>query len=84
MEKDRRRDKDNISGFGRKVIQDALIKANVLKNDGWREIDSYQDWFAVNSKNPRIEILIVEKERIMEELPSWVRSLRLDGSMDEA
>ena len=79
VEKDRRRDKDNISGFGRKVIQDALIKANVLKNDGWREIDSYQDWFAVNGKNPRIEILIVEKGRIMEELPSWVRSLRLES-----
>ena len=34
-EKNRRRDKDNISAFGRKVIQDALVKAGYLLNDGW-------------------------------------------------
>lgn len=28
---DRRRDKDNISSFGRKVIQDALVRAKILK-----------------------------------------------------
>ena len=28
-EKDRRRDKDNICAFGRKVIQDALVKARL-------------------------------------------------------
>ena len=34
VEKDRRRDKDNISSFGRKVIQDALVKMGALKNAG--------------------------------------------------
>lgn len=33
-EKDMRRDLDNISSFGRKVIQDALVNAAVLKGDG--------------------------------------------------
>lgn len=31
IEPSRRRDKDNISSFGRKVIQDALVSAGVLK-----------------------------------------------------
>lgn len=31
FEKDRRRDLDNVSSFGRKVIQDALVECGVLK-----------------------------------------------------
>ena len=33
-EKNKRRDLDNISSFGRKVIQDSLVHAHVLENDG--------------------------------------------------
>lgn len=60
VEKDRRRDKDNISSFGRKVIQDGLVKAKVLRNDGWNEIASYSDHFAVDKSRPRVEIEITE------------------------
>lgn len=59
-ERDRRRDKDNISSFGRKVIQDGLVKAGVLKNDGWEDIDGFSDRFAVDKYNPRVEIEIEE------------------------
>ena len=61
VEKDRRRDKDNISGFAHKVVQDALVKTGLLNNDGWDEIDSYADMFAVDKGNPRIEIKIYER-----------------------
>ena len=61
-ERSRRRDKDNISSFGRKVIQDGLVKAGVLKNDGWAQIDGFSDSFKVDAKNPRIEVEIFEKE----------------------
>lgn len=61
-EKDRRRDLDNISSFGRKVIQDALVKAGVLRNDGWKEIRGFSDRFAVDAENPRIEVEIEETE----------------------
>lgn len=61
-EKDKRRDLDNVSSFGRKVIQDALVKSKVLQNDGWNEIKGFSDEFYVDSKNPRIEVLIVEEE----------------------
>lgn len=60
VEKDRRRDKDNIAAFGRKVIQDALVKAGVLKNDGWANIVGFSDRFDLDKKNPRVEVEIVE------------------------
>lgn len=60
-EKDKKRDLDNVSSFGRKVIQDALVKSRVLQNDGWNEIKGFSDEFYVDSKNPRIEVLIVEE-----------------------
>ncbi len=58
-EKDKRRDKDNIT-FGRKLVQDALVKAKILRNDGWGEIDRFYDDFAVDPKNPRVEVVIEE------------------------
>lgn len=60
IEKDRRRDKDNISGYGRKIIQDGLVRAGYLPNDGWNEIDSFTDDFAVDKQKPRVEIEIEE------------------------
>lgn len=60
IEPSRRRDKDNISSFGRKVIQDALVSAGVLKDDGWKHIVGFSDKFEVDKENPRIEVLIKE------------------------
>lgn len=62
VEKDRRRDKDNVSAGGRKIIQDALVRMKVLKNDGWANIENFSDAFSVDKKRPRIEIEIEEKE----------------------
>lgn len=61
-EKDRRRDKDNICAFGRKVIQDALVKARYLSNDGWKNIRGFEDHFEVDAKNPRIEVEIYGRD----------------------
>lgn len=55
-EKDRRRDMDNISAFGRKVIQDALVKGGWLPNDGWAQIAGFTDEFKVDKLRPRIEV----------------------------
>lgn len=59
-EKNQRRDKDNISSFGRKVIQDSLVYSHVLKNDGWKEIVGFSDTFSVDTTKPRIEVRIRE------------------------
>ena len=61
VEKDRRRDKDNIA-FAKKFVQDALVKAGVLENDGWRQIDHFADDFGVDPKRPRVEVTIREAE----------------------
>lgn len=63
IEPNRRRDLDNISSFGRKVIQDALVETGVLKNDGWKEICGFSDSFKVDKEEPRIEVEIREVER---------------------
>ena len=59
-EPNKRRDKDNISSFGRKVIQDALVGAAVLKDDGWKHVVGFSDRFEVDRENPRIEVKIRE------------------------
>lgn len=59
-ERDMRRDLDNISSFGRKVIQDALVGAAVLKGDGWKYVVGFSDRFEVDKNNPRIEVKIME------------------------
>lgn len=59
-EKDRRRDMDNVSGFARKVIQDALVEVGILENDGWKNIKGSTELFDVDAQCPRIEIEIEE------------------------
>ena len=61
-ERDRRRDHDNVSSFARKVIQDALVKCGTLHDDGWDYVTGYMDRFAVDAKDPRIEVHFIEQE----------------------
>ena len=59
-EPNKRRDLDNVSSFGRKVIQDALVETRVLENDGWKNIVGFQDNFYIDADNPRVEVVIRE------------------------
>ena len=63
FEKDRRRDLDNISSYGRKIIQDSLVRLGILKDDGWKQITGFRDEFYVDKVEPRIEVIIEEHER---------------------
>ena len=45
-----------------KVIQDALVKAGYLLNDGWDNIEGFEDHFYVDAKQPRIVVEIWEGE----------------------
>lgn len=60
VEGSQKRDLDNICAFGHKVIQDSLVKAGILDNDGWKNIKGFTDDFDVDKKDPRIEVVIVE------------------------
>lgn len=56
VERNRSRNPDNIAA-GRKFIFDGLVAAKVLSNDGWGEIRSWTDTFAVGDKpGVRVEI----------------------------
>ena len=57
----RKKDKDNISGYFHKIFQDALVQRKVLNGDGWNHITGFSDDFHVDRKNPRIEIEIKEE-----------------------
>lgn len=58
FEPNRRRDKDNVHAFASKVVQDALVKCGVLKNDGWRNVFGFEAVFDVDKDHPRIEVTI--------------------------
>lgn len=55
-----RRDKDNISSYFHKIFQDALVQMGYIEDDGWKYIKGMADYFEVDSKNPRVEIVIQE------------------------
>ena len=57
-EPNRKRDKDNISSYGRKVIQDALVKMGILRGDGWKYIIGFTDTFQIGE--PKIEVMFEE------------------------
>lgn len=58
-EANRKRDLDNIA-FGKKFIQDALVRAGILAGDGWRHVAGFTDRFEVDKGNPRVEITVEE------------------------
>ena len=60
FEPNKRRDLDNISAFAHKVIQDSLVVAGVIKNDGWSNILGFTDQFYLDKDNPRIEVILEE------------------------
>lgn len=62
--KDKRKDMDNISSWGRKVTMDALQEEGIIDNDNWRNISGFSDTFVIDKHNPRIEIFIHSLETI--------------------
>ena len=61
IEENKKRDLDNIC-FAKKFILDALVKANVLKNDTQNYVKGFSDTFLYSDKNS----VIVEIEEIEE------------------
>ncbi|GEP72000.1 hypothetical protein FD12_GL001571 [Lentilactobacillus rapi DSM 19907 = JCM 15042] len=51
----KRKDKDNIR-FAIKFIQDGMMEAGLIDNDGWQQIGDYHDEFSVDKQNPRVEV----------------------------
>lgn len=62
-EPDRRRDVDNVTGAGAKIILDALVELKALPNDSRKYIRKLTQDVLVDKGNPRIEIIIKEIEK---------------------
>lgn len=58
--KNSRKDADNIA-FAKKFVLDGFMKAGLLGNDNRKHITGFQDEFAIDKQNPRVEI-----EEVME------------------
>ena len=59
--KNRRKDPDNIAA-AKKFILDGLVKAGIIKNDGWKEVKGWSEKWERDKDNPRIEVEIKEVE----------------------
>ena len=60
--KDKRHDRMNVGSAFDKAFCDALQKTGNLLNDGWNEILGCTFDYAVDAKNPRVEIVIIETD----------------------
>lgn len=57
--KNQKKDPDNIA-FAKKFILDSLVRTGILKNDGWKQIAGFTDYFEVDESRPRVEVEIRE------------------------
>jgi hypothetical protein len=58
--KNRKKDKDNISGYFHKVFQDSLVHCGIIHNDSWQYITGFSDEFYIDNGKPRVEVIIQE------------------------
>ena len=54
LEPHKKRDPDNVASGGRKIIFDSMVKENIIKNDGWKQIAGWTDHFDTVKENPGV------------------------------
>lgn len=62
-EPNKKRDLDNVASYFMKVFQDALVRCGILNNDSWYYVTGFSTEFYIDSKKPRIEVIISEVEK---------------------
>lgn len=77
-EPNKKRDIDNITGFGSKVILDAFVKAGFLPDDGPSYVNKI-DSSVVYGETPQIEIFVKEEGDTL-----WADISDIDKLFDEA
>ena len=61
VEKNIKRDFDNITAFGTKVILDALVQTEILHDDGAKWVTGISHERTVDRASPRVEVTITDK-----------------------
>lgn len=63
IEKNARRDRDNVSSGGTKILLDAMKQMEVIEDDSRKWVKDIQhDTSQIDKEHPRIEITITEEE----------------------
>lgn len=65
-ENNKRKDPDNISSAGRKIILDALVTSNIIPDDSYKYIKGFKDIFFFD-KRKRNGVLVIIKEKKQKE-----------------
>jgi hypothetical protein len=60
IERNRRRDPDNITAGGRKIILDALVQAKILDDDSSHYVLGWTDAFMINKDAPGVRVELRE------------------------
>ena len=60
--KNKKKDKSNISAMAIKIIEDGLVTAGILKNDGWDNIEEFSCCFEVVKEKPEIRVEITQQD----------------------
>lgn len=55
--KNYKKDPDNVS-FSKKFILDGFVSADILKNDGFKQISGFRDMFALNKECQGVEVIL--------------------------
>lgn len=56
--KNKKKDKDNICGAGKKFILDGLQHAGVIAQDNWNAVIGFRDYFYIDGENPHVKVII--------------------------
>lgn len=60
IERDLKRDPDNVSGGGRKLVLDGLVKAGILRKDGQKDIAGFTETFTCVSESHKRPGVIIQ------------------------
>lgn len=60
LEPNARRDYDNICAGGRKLINDALVTAKILKTDSSKQVIGFRDTWDIDPKRPGVFVQLEE------------------------
>ena len=60
VERNTRRDPDNILAGGQKLILDCLVTTGIITNDGWANIVGLAHHFIIDASNPGVWVMLHE------------------------
>lgn len=75
VEKDRRRDPSNFCGGAAKFIEDGLVQAKVIPNDGWKNINGFAHCWTTSSHDGTLVVISDEELMPIEDAMAVYKSL---------